>query len=70
MSQAPLGRFSMSGSPLIVSPWAKASSRAAVTMQPWLSAPSPETSITCLMGVTPLWRSCATLKSMAPETEV
>jgi hypothetical protein len=38
MSQAPPGRFSMSGNPLMVIPCATASSLAAVTMRPWLLA--------------------------------
>src|SRR3712207_3984558 len=39
MSHMPSGRFSMSGSPLMVIPCATAASRAAVTMRPWLLAP-------------------------------
>jgi hypothetical protein len=70
MSHKPSGRFSIIGKPLMVIPWATASSRAAVTMRLWLLAPSPEMSITCRTGVTPLWRSYPRLKSMAPDTDV
>src|SRR5437879_1982853 len=41
---ADVGRLRMIGSPLMVKPWARSSSRTSVTGMPWLFTPSPDTS--------------------------